>query len=551
MNFSERELLLRSWERLESSAIVIDAVTKGKHIQLAIAFLAQRLKCTHDEVRVYINNEIDVYVNRLLSNGQIFRAEHVLLNLARKPRYIFYEYVVNNAKQSPAAESAAATNRDETVLNYLTKAEWDFEVERKELDLMLRILETIQNTPFLHAKYVNILTKFNLEKAYEQSDTVRADMATDVLLIARKTFVAPLLRRREVWRYLLQHNQRAGLLKWLQALSMVAPGDCLQLDVDNSSCDINCDDDDDADADDDADGRFEMQLTQIFSRWTIDDKMMTELIDMPNMLSESVRNALATVGLFGSDDQLIDKLRRVHATESWHANESLLNSPETAALLIARIVENKWFPLLHHIPFDESALKAQAATESCSEKARNAIELCLALKRFDAARPNIADLTEVISRYFVKSNPEFYAQNSQLHFVELLLRAPSISAVRENKEYAKMLTTYPAGVRTIWQRYIGEDVANKNRLDYKVSLVSLVKKFMHIDLRELKYTADPAGGGAEDELMLFGNAALITQFGATERLGWLYYVKQRRSAYATFVFFIEHLRQYSRITQGL
>lgn len=531
MNFSEREVLLRSWDRLESPSIVIDAVTKGKHIQLAIAFLSQRLQQTHDETKVYINSEIDGYVQRLLVNGQIFRAEHVLLNLGRKPKYIFYEFMVNHAKDPPPqiAANSSTPKTEDSILNYLTKAEWDFPLERKELDVMLKVLETIQTTPQLQEKYVNLLTKFNLEKAYEQSDEFRADMAADVLFIAKKTFVGPLLRRREVWRYILEHCQRDVLIIWLQALSTTD-----FQDLDNSNCNIDV-------AEDNDENDFETQLTQIFSRWAIDTDMMSKL-EPPNMadlLSESVRNALAMVGLFLQGDQLIDKLRRVFATESWLVNADLLNSPETAAQLIALIVANNWFPLLFRISFDGRALEAAAAAAS-SERDKSAIELCLAMQRFDA--PSAVDLAEECGRYFVRNDPEYFVKNCQLYFVELLLRSPSIESIRSDEKFAKMLPILPNSVQTIFRRHFNVT----NRLDYTASLVSLVKQFMRVDLRELQSEADGAG----EERWSFSSASLIAQFGATERLGWLYYVKQHRSAYAVFVFFVEHLSQYSRITQG-
>ena len=69
------------WVGLGDREIVREASAKGTHIELAYKFLERKRHCTLEEAKIYFAKEVDIWVNTLLTKGQVHRASHILTNV--------------------------------------------------------------------------------------------------------------------------------------------------------------------------------------------------------------------------------------------------------------------------------------------------------------------------------------------------------------------------------------------------------------------------------------------------------------------------------------
>uniref|UniRef100_A0A182LT33 Spatacsin C-terminal domain-containing protein n=1 Tax=Anopheles culicifacies TaxID=139723 RepID=A0A182LT33_9DIPT len=87
----EKSIILKGWEKLDDDVIIKEVSTKGKHVNLCIQFLAERNELSMKEAKNYFLQKVNAYVYRLLSNRQLYKAHHILKNIDRVPRYVFYQ----------------------------------------------------------------------------------------------------------------------------------------------------------------------------------------------------------------------------------------------------------------------------------------------------------------------------------------------------------------------------------------------------------------------------------------------------------------------------
>lgn len=522
MSASEREVLLRSWERLENMAIVKDVATKGKFINLAISFLAKRLSVNVNQAKEYFQSEVDDYIHQLLENGQVFRAEHVLKNLDRVPKYIFYEFV-SQCDQSTTTESRApqaGSSKEDIIMNYLRKNDEKFEEERVRFDIELQMLAVIVADPFLRTKYEKELPTPNLESLYKCSDAFRRTVQCDCLFVARLSFVIPILQKDDVLAYLLNSNEQRSkfLIKWFNAVRPDGQEVADQLNANSSD-------------------QFEAALFAMFSKWNIDDDMMLVLNRHEAVLSNFVRDVLARNGRFLESEKCNRQLmlRRVFTTESWKQNMELLSDKATIKDLATNVImKNAGLTSLLIEPFIDKEILQELHESHPNEK--NTIELCMELKECD---PNdILRMSTEVSKFFLKNDPNFFERNPFVYLKELLLQNPSIASVLASPYTKHVLSRIP-----VVDTFLKKLSMSTTQHDQTSTLQSLVLQFKNIDLKQIS-------NGAGEEPLNFSNPTLITRYGQPERLSYLHYVKQFRSAFAVYVFLIEQLQQFGQITAG-
>lgn len=520
MSASERETLLRRWEPLDTKAIVIDVATKGKYINLAISFMAKRLSISVDQAKEKFQCEVNEYVHRLLENGQVFRAEHVLKNLDRIPKYMFYEFVTNKCDLTTTTDSRAlqpGSSKEDIIMNYLRKNDANFEDERVRLDIELQMLASIVVDTFLRTKYEKELPTPNLESLYKCSDAFRRTIECDCLFVARHTFVIPILQKFDVLAYLLNERKYILLIKWLNA---VRPGGQEVADhLNSNSSDL-----------------FETALFQMFSKWNLDDDMMMVLNEQDAALSNCVKDVLARHGRFVESEkgnrQIM--LSRVFATESWKQNVELLSDKATIKDLATNVIIKNGFLSLLIEPFVDKELLQELLESHPNEK--NTIELCMELKECD---PNdILGMSTAVSKFFLKNDPNYFEKKPFVYLKELLLQNPSISSVVTSPHTKHILSRIP-----VVDTFLKKLSTSTTQHDQTSTLQSLVLQFKNIDLKQI---SNEAG----NEPLNFSNPTLISRYGQPERLSYLHYVKQFRSAFAVYVFLVEQLQQFGQITPG-
>lgn len=58
----EKNIITKTWERLDDDVIIKEVATMGKHVNLCIAFLAQRNELSHSEATNYFLQKVRIKV---------------------------------------------------------------------------------------------------------------------------------------------------------------------------------------------------------------------------------------------------------------------------------------------------------------------------------------------------------------------------------------------------------------------------------------------------------------------------------------------------------
>lgn len=514
MNSSEKDVVLRGWEHMDSAAIVKDVATKGKYINLSITFLAKRMGNSVDQAKVYFRTEIDQYVRRLLANGQVFRAEHVLKNLGRTSKYVFYEYIAGleeTAEGGPSAEhQAKGSSSSDIILKYLIKLDDQFEAQRSEYDLVLRMLKTISEDRTMREKYAGLLDKFSLEEVFRKDGLFRQTMAADVFFITQNTFVVPALQKDRVWTYLLEQKKLGLVIKWINILSAeeesTEPGS--------------------------RNNQFENDLRVMFRHWSISEQMLEEL--RGSDVTGSVRDSLARYGMFLTDER--DKprsvLERIFKTDSWIQNRHLLQEESLRIYVVDQVVEHDLRLLM--IQDVCSAFHLSEMVEKFPHL-KNDIELSLAIR--SAANLVSYDVSKEVSNYILKYDQDFYHKKPLVYLAQEIVKCFTHPHTLSAYQNDPILHRIPF-VQTLLRKTTLPTIQ-----DHQTTLTEMVKRFLKIDLNQIQQEAG-------DEPLSCSNSTLIAKYGTREKLEYLYYIKQCRSSFAVFVFVMEQLRLFSQVSKG-
>lgn len=512
-------MLLRGWEHMDNAAIVKDVATKGKFINLSITFLANRMRIAVDQAKVYFRTEVDQYVRRLLANGQVFRAEHLLKNLGRTSKYVFYEYMAGLEESAPAGNGNKADHQEpkgssssDIILKYLIKIDDQFEAQRTEYDMILRMLKTISEDRTMREKFSGRLEMFSLEEMFKQDELFRHEMAADIFFITQNTFVVPALRKDRVWTYLLERKQFGFVIKWIHILGS---------------------DDDSTDQSNRNNVQFENDLRVMFRHWSINEEMMEEL--RTSNATGSVRDSLARYGMFLSDerDQPHSVLDRIFKTESWKQNRHLLEEESLRKYVVEQVMENDLKLLMIHDICSSNFLREMLDKYPNS---KNEIGLCLALRSSDYL--NFYEVSNEISNYILKHHDDFYHQKPLVYLAQEILKNPANPESLFKYQDDPILYRIPF-VQTLLRKTISPTTIH----DQQTTLVEMVKRFLKIDLNQIQQEAG-------DEALCCSNSALIAKYGTPEKLEFLYYIRQCRSSFAVFVFVIEQIRLFSNVSKG-
>lgn len=88
---SEKEIALRDWDQQDDEHVVRSAATKGKFIHTCIRFLSERRSISLLDGRKYFYNTVLEYVEQLINNRQIHKADHVLKNVGYLSKNVFFQ----------------------------------------------------------------------------------------------------------------------------------------------------------------------------------------------------------------------------------------------------------------------------------------------------------------------------------------------------------------------------------------------------------------------------------------------------------------------------
>lgn len=516
------EKLLKEWEKIDNEMLVKEVATKGKYINLLLQFLVKRTGKSLTEVRQFFNDEVDQYVHRLLTNQQVHKAELVLKNVGRKPQALFYEFV-----QSTSQEHIDDDAKDH-VLEHLQSCDSNFEAVREEYDYYLLVLRLVASNKQLRHQFEDEIHVFTLESLLRKSVEFRQMMACITCLHCKNAVLVEKLDKQITWRYLWRSEQFEFIIKWL---NLLYASKCPNLHEIDGSQKEPC---------------FDIAIKNLFSSWDIEADMFASVENCSD-LNECILNSFAQNGMIVSaeKDSIITILQRTFTTGSFITNSSWVIADENVQKIIQIIIEQNQLVLLLNDIFRKELIENVNAQYKNDD-----IQLCLLFRNEDfSTRHSIAIVSQHCSQYIIKTcDSFFYSKFPQIYFMEQLLLNTSPMTLAQSEQSLEILSKISA-----IDLFLHKLCSTPTVTDYETTLDEMLH-LKNIDLNVIKREALASSMSTvtvvNDELITFKNQQLNQKYGHATTLSYLNYVKQYRSAYAVYKFFIDQLDTYSQISQA-
>lgn len=515
------EKLLKEWEHIEDEVLIKEVATKGKHINLLLQFLVKRSGKPLGDIKHYFNEEIDKYVRRLLSNRQVHKAELVLKNVGRKSQALFYEFV-----QSASQEHIDDDIKDH-VLEHLQNCDNNFDAIRDEYDYYLLVLRLVASNKALRRQFEDEIHVFTLESLLRKSVEFRKLMAVTTCLHCKNAILVERLDKHTTWTYLWRSEQFQYIAKWL---SLLYANKCNLSDGDNGT----------------KEPCFDIALKNLFSSWDIEREMFDRVQNHPE-LDEYILNGFAQNGLIvdREKDSIITILQRVFTTRSFELNANWIMTDEHLQQIIRLLFEQKQLVLLLSKIFP---IELIAKIASDFPKLQDEIELCLTIKSENfSVMQSAAVVSQKCSEYIIKtSDVDFYSKFPYVFLMEQLMF--DIAPMQLANTDASLAILGKISVVDLFLRKL-RSTPTVN--DYETTLAEMLK-LKHIDLNVITaeaFSSNTDTAHSDNELMSFSNSNLARKYGQATVLSYIDYVKQYRSAYAVYNFFVDQLNTYSQIAQ--
>uniref|UniRef100_A0A182ISI9 Spatacsin_C domain-containing protein n=1 Tax=Anopheles atroparvus TaxID=41427 RepID=A0A182ISI9_ANOAO len=550
----ERNIVLKGWEKLDDDVIIKEVSTKGKHVNLCIQYLAERNELSMKEAKNYFLQKVNAYVYRLLSSRQLYKAHHILKNIDRVPKYVFYQI---------AAETADAGLRD-YIREHLTRTVENYTAgEEQRIAASWRVYTQLKANVRQMAEVLNEVTSgytvleietMSFNTFCMKEDVYRNSVAVDLFFKNQETEISPILDRYTVWSYLLKNNI-ANLVKiWIQLNSCLRR--CFQQGIDPTAhlLRIKIDIYDDP--------RFNERLRQLFQRWEIDDFMLSQLSHHRTLSrSEILLNELARLGKFLDHERsdAVAILRRLFITESYKQNREWTEARWFREQITRKFVENRLFPLLGLSIVSRELLEQLAGDPS--EEHRDEVNVFLQLQKLQNATIDARELLEVsrtTSAYILQHNRAFYEENPAVYLFEYGLDEANARFDDSNPLLEKLPHLYNFIKRNKQTQPSANDVMVKKLLSIAgVPDPGKIQQFLFYGTRT------DANGAVEEEderaarmelleeygiIPHFNHPLLIEKYGQPVTLRYTHYIGLHRACYAVCEFYREQLQNYSQIS---
>ncbi|XP_058056530.1 uncharacterized protein LOC131207911 [Anopheles bellator] len=559
----EKGIVLKGWEKLDDDVIIKEVSTKGKHVNLCIQFLADRNELSTREAKNYFLQKVNAYVYRLLANRQLFKAHHILTNIDRVPKYVFYQI---------ATETTDRGLR-EYIQQHLARTIENYEQGEKDrigaywrvytqLKANVRQMADVLNEVSSGYSVLEIET-MSFNTFCMKEDLYRNTVAVDLFFKNQESEISPILDRYTVWSYLLKNNISNLVKIWIQLNSCLR--NCVHKGIDPTPdiLRIKIDIYDDP--------RFNERLRQLFQRWEIDDFMLSQLSHHRTLArSEILLNELARLGKF-LDHERTDAtaiLRRLFTTETYDRTPGFTEERWFREQITRRLVDNQFFTLLGLPIVSREVLQkivAEEATPSddaCSMQPREEVNLFLELQKLNQNTPiganELLGVSRTCSRYILQHNRHFYEENPIVSLFEygldeqntcfpddpdepLLSRLPHLGAFVRRYELPTEATTKSSALEEAMGKLL-EIAGIPAPQTIQTHLFSTSGE--DEDERSLRLELLQQYGSIPH----FNHPLLIEKYGQPVRLRYLHYIRLQRACYAVYEFYREQLKNYSQIS---
>ncbi|XP_035914593.1 uncharacterized protein LOC118513203 [Anopheles stephensi] len=552
----EKSIILKGWEKLDDDVIIKEVSTKGKHVNLCIQYLAERNELSMKEAKNYFLQKVNAYVYRLLSNRQLYKAHHILKNIDRVPRYVFYQI---------AAETTDHGLRDyirehlaRTVENYSHGEEERIAASWRvytQLKANVRQMAEVLNEVTTGYTVLEIET-MSFNTFCMKEDVYRNSVAVDLFFKNQETEISPILDRYTVWSYLLKNNI-ANLVKiWIQLNSCLRR--CFHDGTDPAQqlLRIKIDIYDDP--------RFNERLRQLFQRWEIDDFMLSQLSHHRTLSRNDILlNELARLGKFLDHERndAVAIVRRLFTTESFKQHREWTEAKWFREQLTRQMVDNRFFTMLG-LPIVCREMLERIGTDPGAQHHDEVkvFRQLQKLKNSAITSKELLGVSRTTSEYILKHNRAFYEENPIVYLFEYGLDERNTSFAVDDPCFAKLPHL---------QNFIARTKAGFGANETSGVIVSKLLAIAGVpDAAKVQQflfhgTRTDANGAVEEEderasqlelleqhgtVPHFNHPLLVSRYGQPVTLRYMHFIRLHRACHAVYEFYREQLQNYSQIS---
>lgn len=461
-------------------------------------------------------------MNRLLLNYQIYKAEHVLKNIDCNSSCIFYQISVET--RDDKLRESLNQHLCKTIKN---------DAEHLQLSLLWQFYNLFKSNTdyvrevitYLHEKNITTIDKREIKKLAfdefcDQSEKWRNIMAVNLFFKSKDPSIIELLDKYSVWNYLLKNELSSLLRNWIEIFYNVK-------NRETNECIIISNEEND----------FNLILFPLFKKWNIDDIMIDKLTTNKLSEKETILNSLAKCGLFVSREksEITKIIHRLFTTETMEINFKLVlkDNEKNSKLLLEYLVENRYLILLLEKDFcDLPRIEELRTTNKYFIKYSKEIDCLISsreLLKSHNTRDDLIALARKSADYIITLNKTFLEKNPLIWLwiekdMDLMSNEalPLVERLPHLHNFLKILK---------------EPVVKPS----ENLLTDMVYTLNSVDLKKLRQDY-------ETSLPNFSNSRISQRYSKIIKFTYLNYIKQYRSAYAVFMFLVEQLQNYSKVT---
>ncbi|XP_050076424.1 uncharacterized protein LOC126563760 [Anopheles maculipalpis] len=552
----EKSIILKGWEKLDDDVIIKEVSTKGKHVNLCIQYLAERNELSIKEAKNYFLQKVNAYVYRLLSNRQLYKAHHILKNIDRVPRYVFYQIATETTDHG--LRDYIREHLARTVENYSQGEEERIAASWRvytQLKANVRQMAEVLNEVTTGYTVLEIET-MSFNTFCMKEDVYRNSVAVDLFFKNQETEISPILDRYTVWSYLLKNNI-ANLVKiWIQLNSCLRRCFHDGTDPTQQLLRIKIDIYDDP--------RFNERLRQLFQRWEIDEFMLSQLSHHRTLSRNDILlNELARLGKFLDHERndAVAILRRLFTTESFKQHREWTEAKWFREQLTRQMVDNRFFTMLG-LPIVCKELLEQIAEDPAAQH-QDEVKLFLQLQKLRncaISNKELLGVSRTTSEYILKHNRAFYDENPIVYLFEYGLDEKNTSFEMDNPYFARLphLQNFIARCNAgFGANETSSVIINKLLAIARIPDAAKVQQFL------FHGTRTDANGAVEEEderasqlelleqygtIPHFNHPLLVSKYGQPIELRYMHYIRLHRACHAVYDFYREQLQNYSQIS---
>lgn len=338
---NERDKIFKSWSGISEVTLIKEVATKGEHIQLCIQYWARKRKMSVAEYELFFQDVVQTYVNRLLTERLVCKAENVLRNVQRDVKCFYYQF---------ACESNDPESR-ELIMEHLIKKDScdDYEQQIQNLKFHWELLQQLKQSETILSNVKKHMRRVNLESLMSLDSATLQRLMIELYFETHNENLLQHINKFVMWDFLVETKQIEEIIRW---------------------CRIQCKNKDFQNLD---------ELSQLeikYFDWNLESEMYKYALRSLQDNSDNVlRNFFALAGYFFEDERnsVPTVLQRVCLTESFPVNKENIKS-----LPLARFIfDQKFYYLLLYDFVDDRQL--EELTELLSEH-RPFLKFLVALK---------------------------------------------------------------------------------------------------------------------------------------------------------------------------